>query len=147
MTEYTSAIALAERLIKKKGRKGVQLYRSTVNSASNPQRPWKLDNPSAAAADVLLAEGLHVLFLDPRQARGEQGQFGFEVSFRSRTEMPDSLVPDASAVAYFIPAELGSTAIQVGDLVVSGGSRYAVMRCDPLQPGDEVVVYRVQLKE
>lgn len=144
MGEYASAVALAARLIKKKGRSGVSVYRPMPNAASNPSRPWKLDTD---APDTLLASGLHVIFLDARQARGAQGQFSFEVSFRSWMEMPDSLMPDATAVAYLIPAELGANVLQQGDLVVSDGHRYAVMRCDPLKPGDELVMYTAQLKE
>lgn len=147
MTEYSSAVALAARLIKKKGRSGVSVYRPNSGTPSNASRPWKLDNPALPGVDTLLVSGLHAVFTDARQARGAQGQFGFEVSFRAWTEMPDSLVPDATAVAYFIPAELGVNVLQAGDLVVSDGHRYAVMRCDPLKPGDELVLYTVQLKE
>lgn len=144
MGEYSSAVALAAKLIKKKGRSGVSIYRPTPNAASDSSRPWKLDTD---ATDTLLASGLHVVFLDARQARGAQGQFGFEVSFRSWMEMPDSLMPNATAIAYLIPAELGSTVLKAGDLVVSDGHRYAIMRCDPLKPGDELVMYTAQLKE
>lgn len=144
MTEYASAVALAARLIKKKGRSGVQLYRPAPNTPSNAARPWKLDTD---VADTLLASGLHAVFLDAREVRGAQGQFGLEVSFRSWMEMPDSLMPDATAVAYLIPAELGSTKVEVGDLVVSSGHRYSVARSDLLQPGDEPILYKLQLKE
>jgi hypothetical protein len=147
MGEYSAAVALAARLIKKKGRSGVAVYRPTASAPSNAARPWKLDNPSAPPADALVASGLHVVFTDPRQVRGQLGQFGLEVSFRADLEMPDSLVPNASAVAYFIPAELGASVLQVGDLVVTDGHRYVVLRCDPLKPGDELVLYTVQLKE
>ena len=145
MTEYSSAIALAARLIKKKGRSGVSLYRARPGSAAIPSRPWKLD--IAPAADQLLASGLNVLFLDERQARGEQGQFGFEVSFRSRINMPDTLIPGATAVAYLIPAQLGNQVPEAGDLVVSGAHRYTIMRCDVLCPGDEIILYYIQLSE
>jgi hypothetical protein len=82
-----------------------------------------------------------------RQARGEQGQFGFEVSFRSRVDMPDSLIPGATSVAYFIPAQLGTQVPEAGDLVVSGTHRYTIMRCDALKPGDELILYYAQLSE
>lgn len=147
MTEYASAVALAKRLIAKKGRSGVSIYRPTPGSVSNASRPWKLDNPSSPPADTLLASGLRAVFLDARQARGAQGQFGFEVSFRSWMEMPDSLMPDTTSVAHFIPSDLGATVLQAGDLVVTGSHRYVVNRCDALQPGDELVLYTVQLKE
>lgn len=147
MGEYSSSVALAARLIKKKGRSGVSVYRPGVSDATDADRPWKLDDPASGAADVLVASGLHAVFLDPREARGAQGQFGFEVSFRSWMDMPDSLMPDATAVAYFIPAELGSDELLAGDLVVSDGHRYAVARVTPLKPGDELVVYVAQLKE
>lgn len=145
MTEYSSAVALAAKLIKKKGRSGVSLYRARSGTASNVARPWKLD--VTPAADQLLASGLNVLFLDERQARGEQGQFGFEVSFRSRVDMPDSIMPGATTVAYFIPAQLGTQVPEAGDLVVSGNHRYTIMRCDALQPGNELVLYHAQLSE
>lgn len=145
MTEYSSAVALASKLIKKKGRKDVSLFRARPGTPSAPARPWKLD--VTPAADQLLASGLNVLFLDQRQARGEQGQFGFEVSFRSRVDMPDSIMPGATSVAYFIPAQLGTQVPEAGDLVVSGTHRYTIMRCDALKPGDELVLYYAQLSE
>lgn len=147
MTEYSSAIALAKRLITKKGRSNVSVYRPAVGVVSNPARPWKPDTTVGTTADTLIASGLHVVFLDNRQARGAQGQFGFEVSFRAWMEMPDSIMPDATAIAYLIPAELGATRLEAGDLMVSGAHRYAVMRCDPLEPGDELIMFAAQLKE
>lgn len=145
MSEYSSAIALAKRLITKKGRKAVSAYRPGESVASDADRPWKLDGP--AVADQLLASGMHVLFLDGRQSVGFLGQFGFEVSFRSRVENPDSLMPGATAVAYIIPDELGATRLQAEDLIVSGDRRYTVMRCDALEPGDELILFVAQLKE
>lgn len=147
MGEYSSAVALAERLIRKKGRAGVSAYRPSPGAASNANRPWKLDNPSSPPTDTLLASNLHAVFVDPRQARGAQGQFGFEVSFRAWMDMPDSLMPDTTCVGYFIPSEMGAAVLQAGDLIVTDGHRYAVVRCDPLKPGDELVLYTAQLKE
>jgi hypothetical protein len=145
MTEYSAFVALVARLIKKKGRSGVSLFRSQPGTATNGATPWKLD--VTPPADLLLASGLNVLFLDQRQVRGEQGQFGVEVSFRSRLNMPDSLVPGATAVAYFIPQQLGVSVPAAGDLVLSGITRYSVMRCDALKPGDELIMYYAQLAE
>lgn len=142
---YASAVALAKRLITKKGRTGVSVYRPSESAATDADRPWKKDG--AAVADQLLASGMHVLFLDNRQAVGFLGQFGFEVSFRSRVENPDSLMPGSTSVAYIIPDELGAVRLQVEDLIVSGTTRYTVMRCDALQPGDELIMFVAQLKE
>jgi hypothetical protein len=61
--------------------------------------------------------------------------------------MPDSLMPGATAMGYFIPSELLGRTLEVGDLVVTAGHRYYVLRCDPLQPGDEIVLYIAHLKE
>ena len=146
-TEYSSAVALAARLIKKKGRSGVSIYRPTPGSASDVSRPWKLDNPGSPPADTLIASGLHAVFTDMRQGRGELGRMGFDLLFRSALDMPDSLAPEAIATAYFIPAELGINVLQTGDLVESGGHRYTVLRCDPLKPGDELVLYIAQMKD
>lgn len=66
MTEYSSAIALVERLIRKKGRKNVSIYRSSVSTATDVDRPWKLDS-KPTAPDQLIASGLHAVFIDPRQ--------------------------------------------------------------------------------
>lgn len=145
MSEYSSAVALAKRLITKKGRKNVSAYRPAESAPLDGARPWKLDGP--AVADQLLASGMHVVFLDNRQSVGWLGQFGFEVSFRSRVENPDSLMPGATAVAYIIPDELGVVRLQAEDLMVSGTTRYTVMRCDALQPGDELIMFVAQLKE
>lgn len=145
MADYSSAIALAKRLITKKGRKNVSAYRPGISQPTDPARPWKADG--AAVADTLLASGMHVVFLDNRQTVGFLGQFGFEVSFRSRVENPDSLMPGATAVAYIIPEELGAVRLEANDLMVSGSTRYTVMRCDALQPGDDVIMFVAQLKE
>lgn len=144
MTEYSSVVALAEKLITKKGRSGVSLYRGTPNTPANPARPWKLDVP---VADQLIASGLHVLFLDQREVRGGRGDRGLDTALRSVVYMPDSLVPGATTIGYFIPSELSGQALKVGDLVVTGSNRYSVIQCNPLQPGDELVLYVVQMKE
>lgn len=145
MADYSRAIALVKRLITKKGRTNVSAYRPGISEPLDGDRPWKLDG--AAVADTLLASGMHVLFLDNREAVGFLGQFGFEVSFRSRVENPDSLMPGATSVAYIIPEELGAARLQPEDLMVSGTRRYTVMRCDPLEPGDELIMFVAQLKE
>lgn len=144
---YANAVALAKRLITKRGRSGVSVYRPEVGLVTDATRPWKTESLETPDADTLLASGLHVLFLDTRQAAGFLGQFGFEVSFRSRVENPDSLMPGATAVAYIIPEELGGVRLDARDLVVSGSRRYTVMRCDPLEPGDELIMFVAQLKE
>ena len=145
MADYSRAIALVQRLITKKGRTNVSVYRPGLSTATDADRPWKLDG--AAVADTLLASGMHVLFLDSRESIGFLGQFGFEVSFRSRVENPDSLMPGTTAVAYIIPSELGATRLQAEDLMVTGTHRYTVMRCDPLEPGDDIIMFIAQLKE
>lgn len=145
MAGYASAVALAKRLITKKGRTNVSAYRPGVSAALDPSRPWKLDG--APVADQLLASGMNVVFLDIRSSVGFLGQFGFEVSFRSRVENPDSLMPGSTAVAYIIPEQLGSARLQPEDLLLAGSTRYTVMRCDALQPGDELIMYVAQLKE
>lgn len=144
MTEYSSAVALAARLIRKKGRSEVSLYRPTPNGVSNPNRPWKLDVP---VTDTLLVSNLRAVFLDQRQIRGDLGQQALDLSMRSLVYMPDSLMPGATAGAYFIPSELTGQEMRVGDLIVSGSSRYYILRCDPLKPGDELVLYFAHLKE
>lgn len=144
MTEYSSVVALAKKLITKKGRSGVSLYRGTPNTPANPARPWKLD---VTVADQLIALGLHVLFLDQREVRGERGEHGLDLALRSIVYMPDSLVPGATTIGYFIPSELSGQVLKTGDLVVTGANRYSVIQCNPLQPGDELVLYIAQLKE
>jgi hypothetical protein len=66
---------------------------------------------------------------------------------RSPVYMPDSLMPGATTAGYFIPSELLGRTMEVGDLVVTTGRRYYVLRCDPLQPGNEIVLYIAHLKE
>jgi hypothetical protein len=144
MTEYSSVVALAKKLITKKGRSGVSLYRGTPNTPANPARPWKLD---VTVADQLIASGLHALFLDQREVRGDRGDAGLEIALRSVVYMPDSLLPGATTIGYFIPSELSGQALKTGDLVVTGTNRYSVIECKPLKPGDELVLYVVQLKE
>lgn len=144
MSEYSSASALARRLITKKGRSDVAVYRPGVGSPSDAQRPWR---PDVSAPDELIASGLHAVFLDPGEVRGSLGQLGLNLAFRTRVVMPDSLVPDSTATALLIPEELGTDGLRAGDLLESDGHRYTVIRCSPFSPGGELVLYTVHLKE
>lgn len=144
MSEYQSLIEMADRLIKKKGRSDVSVIQPTPNSATDDSKPWKLDS---AVSDTVLASNLHAVLIDIRTAQGEQGQFGFNVFFRSRVEMPDSLMPGTTAIAYFSAKETAGISFEPGHLITTLGKRFAIMRCDPLQPGNELVMNVVQLRE
>lgn len=152
MGEYDSARALALRLIKKKGRAGVQLYRSGSGTPSDPARPWKpdgdgpdVDNPTSA--DVLVAT-LHGVFLDPVEARGSQGQFSFHVYLRAGSDASDSIAPDATYAVYVAAAELpDGVTIEAGMLIVSQGRRYSVLQVSELKPGEDAILYTVSVKD
>lgn len=144
MAEYDSTRALAERLIHKKGRSGVQIYRVGVGTVAVAARPWKAEG--GTAADVLLAT-VHAVFLSPNEARSEAGQFAFPVFQRGRSDMSDSVHPEATNMAYIAASELpDEVTIEVGMLLVSRGVRYVVLRNQPLMPGDVPVLYTLSLK-
>lgn len=144
MAEYSSAQRLVQRLILKKGRAGTQLYRVGKGTASNPNRPWKLDG--GAAADSLVAT-IPAVFLSPNEARGDSGQFAFPVYQRGRADLSDSVAPEATHAAYISPLDLpDGVAVEVGMLVVSKGVRYVVLRNQPYSPGGDDVLHILSLK-
>lgn len=144
MGEYSSAVALVKRLINKKGRSDVGITRSAPGVASNTARPWKVD---IAGSDIIIATGIHAVILDIKQVQGDLGQQGLELSLRTLVPMQDSLTPSTTAIGYFIPDEFVGFTIRVGDLITTAGQRYTVLRCEPLQPGNEIVMYVANLKE
>lgn len=128
MAEYDKAVALAKRLIEKKGRGGVSLVSSGKGVPSDPERPWRPD--SGSAEDAVLAQGLRVAFLDAVRAR--DGTL---------------IVAESTAAAYLAKASLPDGVLPVdGSLLVTGSRRYFVLRVEELAPGDQTVLYILHLK-
>lgn len=128
MAEYDSSIALAKRLIEKKGRAGVSLVASGQGAPSDPTKPWRPDGGSAN--DVVLASGLRMAFLDAIRAR--DGAL---------------IVAESTAAAYLAKASLPDGVVPVdGNLIVTGARRYFVLKVEELAPGDQVVMYTLHIK-
>lgn len=174
MAEYDSARALASRLIRKKGRAGVSLVRVAPGEATNPARPWKLDEGSAfepdvyefdftvgeyvesesdpdfGAKDVTIASALHAVFLSPVEARSFEGQFAFPVFSRGRADLEDSVLSETTHMVYIadseLPPGLDLTEDAVGLLLESRGVRYVVLRCQTFRPGEQAVLHIFSVK-
>lgn len=128
MAEYDSAIALAKRLIEKKGRAGVRLLSSGKGAPSNPVRPWRPD--AGSSADAVLAQGLRVAFFDAIRARNGA-----------------LIVAESTAAAYLAMASLPAGVVPAdGMLLETGSRRYFVLKVEELAPGDQVVMYILHLK-
>jgi hypothetical protein len=144
MAEYDSAVALAKRLIEKKGRSGCQVVRPGAYTASDSSKPWATDVP---VADVVLGTSVKIVFLNLREVRGQLGQLlSSDVKFKLGVQIiPDSLAPDTTALAYLVPSHVSSPP-QAGDLVVTGSQRFDVLQSETLQPGSQAILYTLQLK-
>jgi hypothetical protein len=147
MAEYDSTRAMALRLIKKKGRADVKLYRVAVGTVSDPAKPWKADG--GAATDQLIAT-VHAVFLSPVEARGSEGQFAIPVYMRARAADDDSVGSDVTAMVYIADIELPDgvnlDSEAMGVIVESEGISYAVLRCQTYTPGEVPILHILSVK-
>lgn len=131
MAEYSSAIALALRLIRKKGRADGEIIR-TSSPATPAQTPWKPGVPTKTA----LAENLSVVVLDAKTM----------LAFSRKGEaVIASLAPEATAIAFLAAASL-DVPPAIGDLLETGGRRYSVLDVEDLCPGEQTILYTLHLK-
>ncbi len=120
MAEYDSAVALAKRLIEKKGRRDGKLLRAS--QAAPTDQPWK----PGTSGKVALAEDLAVAIL---------GASLFKVG---------SLTPETTAVGYLAAASFDD--VRLGDVLETRAERYSVLSAEKLAPGDQDILYILHLK-
>lgn len=128
MADYTSTIALAKRLIESKGRPGVLLQRRGVQTASDPDRPWR---PDAGPDGLETLATATIVFLDV-----------------IRTRSGEAVVAESTASAYLAADSLpNGVAPKDGDvLTVPSGARFAALRVDTLAPSGDPILYTLHLK-
>lgn len=125
MTEYTSAIDLAARLIIKKGREAV--FRSVKpGTVADPDRPW---DQTPAPPDN---QTLRMVFLDYEQKQvdgndvksGDKQVLMFAKGVRNLPKIGDKII----------------------ELPKHGGATWNIMMVDSLKPGEEVVMHTLQVR-
>lgn len=121
---------VALRLIAKHGRTDGVLRRPSADATVNPARPWA-PGDSNPAVDPIVAQGLAVVVLDINTYR--------------KTAGPDVAINPAATAVALIAAASGAEP-RVSDTLESRGTRYAVLASDLLAPGDDDVLYTLQLK-
>jgi len=131
MAEYDSAVALALRLIKKKGRADGRITR--FEGEADPDRPWAPGDPE----NVVMAEDLPVVVLDAKLMLA-----GF--TSKGPTILA-SLAPEATAIAFVAAASMASPPL-TGDVLETRSERYAVLEVEDLAPGSQSIVYILHLK-
>lgn len=133
MSEYASAIALAQKLIAKKGRRDGALVRSISSNVPDPSRPWKPGQPER----VILAANLPVVILDAKLML---------TGFTSKGQaISKSLSPEATSIAYLAAGAIAEKP-RINDLLTSKGETFSVIEVEDLSPGAESILYLLQLK-
>lgn len=120
MAEYDSAIALAKRLIEKKGRRDGKLLRAS--QAAPAGKPWA----PGTAGKVALAENLAVAILGASLYKA------------------GSLTPETTAVGYLAAASFGD--VRLGDVLETRAERYSILAAEKLAPGEQDILYILHLK-
>ena len=121
----------AFRLITLKGRLDLVLKRASKDATVTPGKPWAPGDADPTTVPVVCGP-IPGLVLDIGSAPREMSQ---------------NLAPESTAVA-LVPA----LALPVGekprngDLLETGGDRYAVLRVDTLQPAADKIIYTLSLK-
>lgn len=125
MAEYDSAIALAKRLIAKKGQ-DVTLRGFTAGATPDPTKPWK------PGTNTPVNQTVKAVFLDYEQKYidGAMIQTGDQ-----KVYMPSS---DTSEVA-ITPEEEG--------LVIRGAETWKIVRIKPLNPNGQSIMFELQVRQ
>lgn len=119
MTEYTTLIALADRLIRKKGRT-IILRRVTKTPAANE---W--EQPSIVNSDQTI-KGVFLGKLK-RNINGEIIETDIETVLIAALDL--------------------TTVPTTDDLIIDGSRQRVIVKIEPVKPGDESVFYSIGLKE
>lgn len=127
MTEYTSAINLAARLIIKKGREVVFHYRNSASSADpNPERP------EDKAAPVVQTQTLKMVFI------------GYEQKAINGTD----IITGDQQVYMFAKGTLRAPTRKdlIFETAKHGGEAWNIVEVETIKPGEEDVLYILQVR-
>lgn len=126
MSEYQSAIDLAARLIIKKGREAI-FQHFVAGEVANPDKPWeKTPRPP-------VEQTLKMVFLDYEQKDID----GTKIKSGDKQ------------VLMFAKGVLNdpvANADKIKELPKHGGATWAIVKSEPLKPGDETVMYTLQVR-
>lgn len=128
MAEYDSARALAERLIAKKGRAlSIRLVTDTALTPDPDPRPWQ--PPASQVAEAIL--NVKGVILDAR-----------------RMFFEGTLIKIVEKKAYIAVQNTGAAdvAISKKDVLVDGTREYRIETLELLAPGDQAVLYILELR-
>jgi hypothetical protein len=126
VTEYSSAIDLAARLIIKKGREVIFRHLETDTTTVNPDRPW--DKPAPLKGD----QKLKMVFLDYEQKRID----GTAIKTNDK-----QVLMFAKGVKYE-----PTTKDKIIDLPKDGGKLWNIVNVEIVKPGEEAVMYILQVR-
>jgi hypothetical protein len=122
VAEYDSAIALAKRLIKKKGR-AVVLRSYTATAAADAAKPWKpgVNTPS------------------------NQNGFGVFLNYEQKFIDGSTILRGDQHV--YLSLEGITTAPQVQGTLLRDAEIWKIIAVEPLNPGEQVVFYELQVRQ
>lgn len=125
MGEYDSSIALAKRLIKKKGQQ-VTLRSLTATAAPDPAKPWY------PGANVPVNWTVDAVFLgyEQKYIDGEQVQMGDQQVYMPAADLLGAQIN---------PEEEG--------LVIRGTETWKIIKVKPLNPAGDPVMYELQVRQ
>lgn len=130
-SSYDSAIALAKRLIDKKGR-AVKIRRQTGTALIDPAKPW-LGLTPATSETATKAVFTVMRDLEPF------------VRLASGRETPTRTPTEAGAAVALVPASGLPFEVEIDMLVVDGSIVHEITAVEKLQPGDAPVLYILTL--
>jgi hypothetical protein len=128
---YDSAIALAKRLIDKKGR-AVKIRRPTGTALVDPAKPW------LGPVDIASETSTKAVFTSMRDLEPF-------VRLASGRETPTRTPTEAGASVALVPASGLSFEIEIDMLLVDGVTTHNITGIEKLQPGDAPVLYILTL--
>jgi len=130
VSEYSSAIDLAARLIIKKGREVIFRHKVAAPTDGTPSgaddEPWNKADPSWPT------QKLKMVFLDYEQK---------EIDGTNIKSGDKKVLMFAKGVKY-----QPNTSDQIVELPKHGGKTWNIVDVDKLQPGEEVVMYTLQVR-
>lgn len=122
MGEYDSAVALARRLLKKKGRQ-VTLRGFNHGAPADPSKPWK------PAANTPVDSPVFAVFLDYEQ------------------KYIDGTTIRTGDQRVFMSTEGVTLEPQQDGLIVTSNGNWTIVKSSPLAPGEQVILYELQVRQ
>lgn len=123
MAGYDNAVALAKRLIEKKGRT-VTLRQGISPAPTDPDAPWRVGAP------VEITKRVKAVFLHYSQK---------EVDGSRVRATDEKVLVAAGSLGSFVPA--------VGTAILDGARTLRVESVEVVRPGDDAVVYELQARQ